>query len=207
VSVAPLAASASAAPSASGDVTSPVSNIALPVRDAVAALSRKISEQGGHLGVAILDVGSGDLLAAHADRRPLDPASNAKLFTAAAALSLLHGNYRFETGLYGEQSGSTVNRLVIRGHGDPSLVTKDLWDMVQDLKALGVRRVEGDIFVDQRFFDDAFAPPAFDQQPKEWATFRAPVSAVALNENTLKMTVRPTTAEAPAAVSSTSTER
>lgn len=166
----------------------------------MARLARKITEFGGHLGVAVLDVQSGELLAAQNDRRPLNPASNAKLFTAAAALSQLHGGYRFETGLYGETQGATVVKLVLRGGGDPSLTTRDLWEMVQDLRDHGVRRVEGDIFVDQHFFDDNVVPPAFEQQPNEWASFRAPVSALALNENTVTMTVRPTAVDSPAAV-------
>ena len=109
---------------------------------------------------------SGDLLAAQNDRRPLNPASNAKLFTAATALATLKGNYRFETGLYGEQKGATVARLVLRGQGDPSLVTRDLWDMVKISRDQGVRRIEGDILVDQHFFDETFVPPAFEQQPR-----------------------------------------
>jgi D-alanyl-D-alanine carboxypeptidase/D-alanyl-D-alanine-endopeptidase (penicillin-binding protein 4) len=64
--------------------------------------------------------------------------------------------------------------------------------MVQELKAHGARRVEGDITVDQRFFDEQTTPPAYEQQPNEWASFRAPVSAVAVNENTVTLTIRPT---------------
>jgi D-alanyl-D-alanine carboxypeptidase/D-alanyl-D-alanine-endopeptidase (penicillin-binding protein 4) len=195
-----LAAVPSPAPSFPVELTTPLPNAVPALKDAVAAFTHQIAEYGGHLGVAILDVGSGELLAAQNDHRPLNPASTAKLCTAAAALSVLRGSYRFETGLYGEAKGGSASKLVLRGHGDPSLVTQDLWDMVQDLKALGVRRVEGDILVDQRFFDDSFVPPAFEQQPKEWAYFRAPVSALALNGNTVRMTVRPTTAEAPALV-------
>ncbi len=184
-----------------GELTSPVGSVVPALKEAVSSLTRTIGEYGGQLGVAILDVQSGELLAAQNDRRPMNPASNAKLFTAAAALSLLHGNYRFDTGLYGEQKGANVARLVLRGEGDPSLATKDLWDMVQDLKGLGVRRIDGDILVDQRFFDENFIPPAFEQQPNEWAYFRAPVSAVALNENTVSMTVRPTAPDSAALVS------
>jgi len=184
-----------------GDLTSPLGSAVPALKEAVSALTRTIGEYGGQLGIAILDVQSGELLAAQNDRRPMNPASNAKLFTAAAALSVLHGNYRYETGLYGEQKGANVARLVLRGQGDPSLSTKDLWDMVQDLKGLGVRKIDGDILVDQRFFDDNFIPPAFEQQPNEWAYFRAPVSAVALNENTVSMTVRPTAPDSAALVS------
>jgi D-alanyl-D-alanine carboxypeptidase/D-alanyl-D-alanine-endopeptidase (penicillin-binding protein 4) len=206
---APMAASSSptvsataplALPGPVGDLTSPIAATTPALKEAVTALTHKITEYGGHLGIAIVDVQSGELLAAQNDRRPLNPASNAKLFTAAVALSQLHGDYRFETGLYGDIKGSSATKLVLRGQGDPSLTTRDLWEMVQDLKERGVRRVEGDILVDQHFFDDAFVPPAFEQQPNEWASFRAPVSALALNENTLTMTVRPTAAESPAVV-------
>jgi len=199
---APSAATSGSAPSGPvGELTSPVSSPVPALKEAVASLTHTIAEYGGHLGVAVVDIQSGELVAAQNDRRPLNPASNAKLFTAAAALSLLHGNYRFETGLYGEPKGSSVTKLVLRGQGDPSLTTRDLWEMVQDLKDKGIRRIEGDIWVDQHFFDESFVPPAFDQQPNEWAAFRAPVSALAVNENTLTMTVRPTVADAPASVS------
>jgi D-alanyl-D-alanine carboxypeptidase/D-alanyl-D-alanine-endopeptidase (penicillin-binding protein 4) len=199
VSAASPVASA-AAPASSGEITSPTPRAVPALREAVAVLSRKVAEYGGQVGAVILDVSSGDLLAAHDDKSMLNPASNAKLFTAASALGLLHGNYRFETGLYGEQKGSAVSTLVLRGHGDPSLATSDLWAMAEELKSSGVRRIDGDILVDQRFFDEDFVPPAFEQQPNEWAAFRAPVSAVALNENTLQMNVRPAAADAPAMV-------
>ena len=63
--------------------------------------------------------------------------------------------------------------------------------MVEELKTYGVRKVEGDVSVVQDFFDDQTTPPAFDQQPDEWSYFRAPVSAVALNENCVTLTLRP----------------
>lgn len=70
--------------------------------------------------------------------------------------------------------------------------------MVLELRARGVRRVDGDIYVDQKFFDEQTTPPAFEQQPNEWASFRAPVSAVALNGNTVTLSIRPTAAGKPA---------
>ncbi len=197
------AGAAAAAPTAPRPAETTTS-IARPVPalvEALSGLARTIRGYGGDLGVAVLDVGTGELLAAHNDRRLLNPASNAKVFTAAAALSLLHGNYRYETALYGEQRGASVAKLVLRGQGDPSLCTKDLWDLVRDLREEGVRKIEGDIYVDQRFFDENFVPPAFEQQPNEWAYFRAPVSAIALNENTVTMIVRPGGADGAALVS------
>jgi D-alanyl-D-alanine carboxypeptidase/D-alanyl-D-alanine-endopeptidase (penicillin-binding protein 4) len=143
------------------------------------------------VGIAILDVDSGRILAAVNEHLALNPASNAKLYTAAAALATLHGEHRFETTLSGNLEGDAVSALALRGYGDPSLATEDLWSLVQQLKQFGVTRVDGDILVDQGFYDDQTTPPAFDQQPNEWAAFRAPISAVALDENCVTMTVRP----------------
>src|SRR5690606_16421639 len=58
-------------------------------------------------------------------------------------------------------------------------------------KGQGLLKVEA-IVVDQSRFDDQYTPPAFEQQPKEWAPFRAPVSALALNENSISLNVVPT---------------
>jgi len=153
------------------------------------------------IGIAIVDVDSGRLLAGHEEHLALNPASNAKVYTAATALATLHADHRFVTTLSGTLKGGVVQGgLVLRGQGDPSLKSDDLWALAQELKAHGVKRVDGDILVDQRFFDGETTPPAFDQRPNEWAYFRAPVSAVALNENTVTMTVRPGAEGSPAHV-------
>src|SRR5690606_19261426 len=47
-------------------------------------------------------------------------------------------------------------------------------------------------------FDDQFSPPGFDQQPDEWASFRAPISAVALQRNSLTLHVAPSEPGQPA---------
>jgi len=148
-----------------------------------------------------IDCDSAKVLAAYNEHAVVNPASNAKLYTAAAALGILHGSHRYQTTLSGElTSDGAVQNLVLRGHGDPSLRTADLWGLALELRARGVRRVDGDIAVDQAFFDDQTTPPAFEQQPNEWAAFRAPVSAVAVNENTVTMVVRPRAAGASALV-------
>src|SRR5579859_2514546 len=158
------------------------------------ALERSV--EGAAVGVAIVDVDSGRLLATVNEHLALNPASNAKIYTAGAALATLHGEHRYETTLTGKLEGEgsatfVAGPLALRGFGDPSLSTADLWAMVQELKGYGVRRVEGDVVVDQRFFDEQITPPAFEQQPNEWSGFRAPVSAVALDENCVTLTVRP----------------
>jgi D-alanyl-D-alanine carboxypeptidase/D-alanyl-D-alanine-endopeptidase (penicillin-binding protein 4) len=159
---------------------------------AVQALATDAHLLDAQIGIAVLDVATNKLLASSNEHLPLNPASNAKLFTAAASLALMHADHRFETVLLGSAHDAEVTgNLVLRGHGDPSLTTADLFAMAEDLHGQGIRRVTGDIIVDQRNFDEQTTPPAFEQKPSEWAAFRAPVSAVALNENTITLTVRP----------------
>jgi D-alanyl-D-alanine carboxypeptidase/D-alanyl-D-alanine-endopeptidase (penicillin-binding protein 4) len=160
-----------------------------PIEEAIQKLTADVQRWGGSVGVHLVDVSTGGTIAALDNHRAFNPASNAKLLTAAAALRVLGGHHRFLTGLYGKIEGDAVDDLVLRGDGDPSLCTADLWTMAGELQAAGVRRVRA-ISVDQSFFDEHYVPPAFEQQPGEWASFRAPVAAVSLNENAVLFSVR-----------------
>lgn len=159
---------------------------------AIRAISNDKTFKDSLVGIAVMDVDSGEMLGAANEHTPLNPASNAKVYTAACALALLHGNHRYGTSMHGTINGQNVDNVILRGSGDPSLETDDLLLLARDLYSRGVRKVDGDIWVDQKFFDDQTTPPAFEQQPNEWASFRAPISALAVNENTVTLTARPT---------------
>jgi serine-type D-Ala-D-Ala carboxypeptidase/endopeptidase (penicillin-binding protein 4) len=158
---------------------------------AVRALVNDRTLKDAQIGVVVMDAETGNVLAASGEHIALNPASNAKVYTAAAALAILHGSHKYQTTLSGTIKGGGATGLTLRGHGDPSLETRDLYELVQELKAHGARRIDGDVHVDQKFFDEQTTPPAFEQQPNEWAAFRAPVSAVALNGNTVTLVIRP----------------
>ena len=161
------------------------------IRAAVAELASDAATWGGTAGAIVVDVATGTVLGSANEHTALNPASNAKLATAAAALRVLGPDHRYLTGLYGKANGARVPTLVLRGAGDPTLSSDDVAGLARELAAHGVRKVDA-ILVDQSAFDDAFTPPAFAQQPNEWAPFRAPVSAVSVDENTVTITARPT---------------
>ena len=143
------------------------------------------------IAVQVIDVGTGAVLAAYEPKKPLNPASTMKLYTASVALATLHADHKFITTLSGRALGSVVKGpLVLRGNGDPTFAMRDVYELVHELKTHGVKRIDGDILVDARAFDDQFTPPGFEQQPNEWAYFRAPVSAIPLDRNVIKMTAR-----------------
>jgi D-alanyl-D-alanine carboxypeptidase/D-alanyl-D-alanine-endopeptidase (penicillin-binding protein 4) len=156
-------------------------------------LASSADVKGFHVGVEAIEIDSGRVLVAAGEHQALNPASNEKLVTTITALALLHPEHVFETGLYASTSRGPVisGAVVLRGYGDPSLGTGDLYEMALELKKQGIKRIDGGIVVDQRFYDELTTPPAFEQQPNEWAYFRAPVAAVSLDENVVVGMVRP----------------
>ncbi len=155
--------------------------------------------------VSVIDVGTSGAKPIYArnDATPFNIASNVKLFTTAAALALLGPEYRWKTTVYADgpiSGGELKGRLYLQGRGDPTLVIEDLWRIVTNLSEMGVKRVAGDIAVDDRFFDDVRVGPAFDQKQEDGA-FRAPQGALSLNYNAVAVRVLPgTTDGAPARV-------
>jgi D-alanyl-D-alanine carboxypeptidase/D-alanyl-D-alanine-endopeptidase (penicillin-binding protein 4) len=148
--------------------------------------------KGAKIGIAVMDVESGRVLYARNEKTAYNPASNAKLITTAAALALLGPEYRFKTALYADElrGSDIVGNVYIKGFGDPSLVTEGLWKLVSDLYAQGVRKLGGDIVIDDGYFDPVRMPPAFDQKQED-GPWRAPTGATSLNYNAIAVTVSP----------------
>ncbi len=169
------------------------------VRTAANELYRWVSQNRGQLSLHVGSVNLGKTVIDINGKRPLNPASNTKLLTMVAVLSELGPQWRFTTRLYGRARGNTVDRLVMWSNGDPTLDRPALLDLAFQLVQQGIKHI-GQLLVDQSFYDDKFVPPGFEQQPNEWAAFRAPVSAVALDANTLSISVYPTQPGQPASV-------
>ncbi len=168
-------------------------------RAAANELHRWVVQNRGELSLHVASANLGQTVIDIDGERPLNPASNTKLLTIAVALSELGPQWRFTTRLSGRIRGDTVERLVIWSNGDPTLDRSALLELAFQLVQRGVKNV-GQLLVDQSSFDDKFVPPGFEQQPDEWATFRAPVSAVAFDANTISISVTPTKASQPASI-------
>jgi D-alanyl-D-alanine carboxypeptidase/D-alanyl-D-alanine-endopeptidase (penicillin-binding protein 4) len=169
------------------------------IGSALELATRWATGAGARLGACFVDVASGSELGGAAAGIAENPASNEKLVTAGTLLHHLGGQRSFGTALYGRVNQGRVAELVVRGEGDPSLSSADLAVIASALREQGVREI-GRIAVDQSVFDDDFVPPGFEQQPHEWAAFRAPVSAVAVERNSVLVTIEPTKRGEPARV-------
>lgn len=167
--------------------------------EALTRLEAWVTEQHGSMTARVLDLETGRTVQSHPDV-PLNPASNMKLVTAALALDKLGPDHSYRTALFGTVgSDGALPRLVLRGDGDPTLTEADLWRLANTLRHRGVKRVDR-LLVDQSAFDAQYVPPAFEQQPKEWASFRAPVSAIAVERNAVTLNVMPQAENTPARV-------
>jgi len=142
-------------------------------------------------GVLVMAAESGQVLYAKDADVLLNPASNVKLVTTAAALARLGPEYRFSTEFLSEAppGAAAVKTLYVRGRGDPSLVTERLWAISGDLQHLGLRRI-GEIVLDDSFFDGERSGPGYDQETGD-RSYLAPAGALSLNFNSVAIHVGP----------------
>ncbi len=165
-----------------------------PAQQILLNLRRWVDQRKGRVYATLLDLEQGRVLASHRPREPVNPASNMKILTAAAALDLLGPGYTFRTELRGSIDASGLaKRLFLKGGGDPELSIADLYRLARVARQRGLSQVR-EIIVDQSLFAGDYVPPAFGQQPTEWAAFRAPVSALALEGNSVSLNVMSTRA-------------
>jgi D-alanyl-D-alanine carboxypeptidase/D-alanyl-D-alanine-endopeptidase (penicillin-binding protein 4) len=119
------------------------------------------------VGVMVVRVRDGAVVYDHRGDVPMVPASTAKLLTAAAALHHLGPSYAWVTELRSSadvRGGVLEGDLVLRGTGDPTLVVEKLWRMFRDLRADGVRRIRGDILLDDTHLVDEPLIPGWDKE-------------------------------------------
>ncbi|MBN2358173.1 MAG: D-alanyl-D-alanine carboxypeptidase/D-alanyl-D-alanine-endopeptidase [Deltaproteobacteria bacterium] len=173
------------------------------VREVVSRALTQPALRGARLGLHAVSLTTGAVLLDKNSQLLLNPASNAKLATTAAALSLLGPEYRYHT-LYaseGEVVGKQLRgNLYVQGRGDPTITTERLLAIVHELKLLGIEKIEGRIIVDDSYFDDQREPSGWEQEEGDRA-YLAPTGALSLNHNTVTLYVRPGPVEgAPAQV-------
>lgn len=145
------------------------------------------------IGVHVRSVSDGRTIFAHNGDKLFNPASNQKLLTTAAALYYLGPSYRFRTEVRrsGILQGGVLNGdLYLVGRGDPTLTTETVFGLVNEIAMRGISSIQGDLYVDDTFFDDVFEGPGWDQEIGDH-TYAAPVGAMSVNFNTFELRVLP----------------
>ncbi|HEY4220992.1 MAG TPA: D-alanyl-D-alanine carboxypeptidase/D-alanyl-D-alanine-endopeptidase [Myxococcota bacterium] len=145
----------------------------------------------------------GEILAEHGGDSLINPASNAKLITSAAALDALHPEYRFKTEYYATgpvKDGTLYGNLVVKGYGDPSIVSERLERVANELYLYGIERITGNVVVDGSWFDGNEEARGWELEETPDRAYAAPISALEVNYNATAIYVRPTTEGQPAIV-------
>jgi len=121
------------------------------------------------LSIHIEDLDTGEVVLAWLPGEPRNPASTMKLLTTLVALDVLGPAYRWKTDIYalGEiKEGTLEGDLLLKGHGDPFLVTERVWQMLRGIRQSGIDNISGDLLLDDSYFDiGEYDPAAFDKQP------------------------------------------
>lgn len=121
------------------------------------------------LSVYVEDLDTGEQVLTWHDSQPRNPASVVKLLTTLVALDTLGPAYTWKTEAYllGEvSSGELQGDLLLKGYGDPFLVTERVWQMQRQLRQAGIDKINGDLLLDDSFFNVVnHDPAAFDKEP------------------------------------------
>lgn len=121
------------------------------------------------LSIYVESLDTGEPILAWNETEPRNPASVMKILTTLVALDILGPTYRWETNLYvlGDvDQGELKGDLLMQGSGDPFLVTDRFWQMLRLLRQAGIRKIDGELLLDDSYFSVPFYDAAaFDREP------------------------------------------
>lgn len=121
------------------------------------------------IGIKVVAVETGEVIYAKNANKLHHPASTTKLFTAATALAKLGSDYKFATTLYTDTTTDTqvVGNVYLKGRADPVLQSDDIVELCDALVQIGVKTIQGDIVVDETYFDTVREGPGWmwDDKP------------------------------------------
>ncbi len=181
----------------------------------VAALLSDAAVARDHWGIAVVGM-DGSAIYSLNGAQLFQPASNAKLFTTAAALALLGPQTVYQTKVLAQGTlggdGKLTGNLILAGVGDANLSGRELpyvspdevqpsaqapaeplrylEDMADQVAATGLKEVTGDIIGDDTFFPWQPYAPDWAIDDAVWG-YGAPASALSINDNQIKVTVTP----------------
>jgi D-alanyl-D-alanine carboxypeptidase/D-alanyl-D-alanine-endopeptidase (penicillin-binding protein 4) len=192
----------------------------VPLPQAVARILADPAVNQAHWGISVVTL-SGTTIYKLNDSQYFNPASNAKLFTTAAAYALLPSGLTFTTLVSSSapvgQTGQVAGDLTILGVGDPNISARTmpfglktertgpplaaLDDIADQIVRHGVHSVTGDIVGDDTWFVDERYGAGWSWDDLQWG-YGAPVSALTVNDNEVYLNATPAAQVGDAAVAS-----
>ncbi|WP_374000648.1 D-alanyl-D-alanine carboxypeptidase/D-alanyl-D-alanine-endopeptidase [Bdellovibrio bacteriovorus] len=159
------------------------------------ALAKKFGVSTKDVGI-YATIGEGEELKTLLDvngQKVMIPASISKVATASAVLASFPPGYKFKTQLLTSgdvKNGTLKGNLYLKGGGDPSFVSENMWFLVNAFTRAKIKKIEGDIIVDDSLFDKVRYDMSRQKERVDRA-YDAPVGAMSFNWNSVNIFVRP----------------
>lgn len=152
-------------------------------------IDRIINKYGSgiNVGVFVQSLNSGKVIYQRNATQLFSPASSLKVFTAAAALAHLGADYTFKTRILAapksiNAQGELNSDVYFYFDGDPTLTRGNLNALVAALRQLGVRAINGNIYLDDTVFDRVEFGPGWMWDERNFC-YAAPVSGINIDHN------------------------
>ena len=125
-----------------------------------------------------------------------------KVVTTAAAVEKLGPDFRYRTGVYADgtlnKDGVLNGNIILVGRGDPNLVDaygdlsqpSALRKLAEKIWAMGIREITGDVVGDDSYFAPSFNNGAGKVSADMGTLYGAPVTALSINNNAVRVTAR-----------------
>ena len=116
------------------------------------------------------------------------PASLTKIITLSALYNYFPTHHKFKTHLISSASqkeGILKGDLILQGGGDPGFTSETLWNLVNVFSSLGIKKIEGNLLID----DSLFKTPFFFSRSDR--SYEALTSATSFNWNSVTFRIRP----------------
>ena len=183
---------------------------AAPLATSLDALMTAPAAARAHWGISVIEASTGRCLFAREDGKLFQPASNAKLFTTAAALALLGPNYTMDTRVLAEgrldPDGTLHGSLRLLGGADPTLSGRAypytgrterstipliaLDALAAQVSASGIHSLDGSVIADDTLFPDERYGTAWAWDDLQWE-YGASISALPINDDVRYLTLSP----------------
>jgi len=133
---------------------------------APASLSKVLQSHAvapGQVGIYVQAVDAAKPLLSINASAPMHPASAIKLVTTWLSLDELGPAWVWPTEVYLQgtvENGTLHGDLILKGYGDPYMVTERLWLLQRQLRLRGIHHINGDLIIDNGFFATSHGDPA-----------------------------------------------
>ncbi len=162
--------------------------------DIQALIAHSPASATAYWGIEVADASTGNMVYRSNADNFFVPASNTKVFSTALALTRLGPRFRIATTVTAAQppdpDGNLACNLILKGAGDPSLITADLESLADQLVERGIHKIDGNIVGDDSLFPWEPYNPGWSVDDTVEG-YGAPIGALTLNDNSITLHIAP----------------